>query len=136
MARSNITILNVDDNEAGLYLKSKILRHAGYGVIEATTGCEVLQLVESARPQLVLLDVKLPDVNGLEVCRRIKTNPETASMLVLQISASCLGGSDKVLALEGGADGYLTEPIAPEELLANVKALLRLRETEAALRES
>ncbi|HKX31846.1 MAG TPA: ATP-binding protein [Blastocatellia bacterium] len=136
MVRSNITILNVDDNEAGLYLKSKILRHAGYGVIEATTGGEVLQLVESARPQLVLLDVKLPDVNGLEVCRRIKTNPETASMLVLQISASCLGGPDKVLALEGGADGYLTEPIAPEELLANVKALLRLRETEAALRES
>src|SRR5512144_2007347 len=114
-----LTLLNVDDNAAELYVKSRILRQAGYVVIEAMTGHEALRLVAAEKPVLVLLDVKLPDLNGLEVCRRIKTEPATATTLVLQISTALSQPQDRVRGLESGADGYLVDPITPAELIAN-----------------
>src|SRR5262245_59029706 len=125
-------ILNVDDNEAGLYAKSRILRKAGFQVIEAASGIETLRLAAERQPDLVLLDVQLPDINGIEVCRRIKADPLTAAILVVQISATFLDSSNRVQSLEGGADSYLTEPIESEELIANVRAILRLRQAEQA----
>jgi signal transduction histidine kinase/CheY-like chemotaxis protein len=130
MNNSGITILNVDSADAGLYVKSRILREAGYTVIEAGTGAEALRLVSHASPQMVLLSVSLPDLSGLEVCRRIKTDPETASALVLLVSASFVGCEKRARSLEDGADGYLLEPVTPEFLLANVKTLLRLRKDD------
>jgi signal transduction histidine kinase len=130
-----VTILNVDDNEISLYTKSRILQRAGFEVKEASTGQKALQLAVQERPQLVLLDVHLPDISGLEVCQRIKADPALASTLVLQISASFVEGKDKARGLEGGADGYMVEPVEPDELVANVKALLRLWQAEARLRE-
>ena len=129
-------ILNVDDNDGARYAKTRTLQRAGFLVLEASSGSEALSRLKSDEPDLVLLDVKLPDINGFEVCRRIKGDPSTESILVLQTSASFIGIADKVRALDGGADSYLVEPIEPEELIANVKALLRLRRVEAALRES
>lgn len=129
-------ILNVDDNGAGLYAKSRVLRHAGFTVIEAQTGEETLALAAEAHPDLVLLDIRLPDMSGFEVCHRLKATPATANLLILHISASFVEVHDKTRGLEGGADGYLTEPVQPEELIATVRAFLRLRRTEAALRES
>src|SRR5215831_863741 len=129
-------ILNVDDSEAALYAKSRILRQAGYDVLEASTGSETLELVRARRPDLVLLDLKLPDMSGYEVCGRIKDSPETATVLVLQISATYAGGSDRVRGLDSGADGYLAEPVEPAELLATIRAFLRLQRAEEALRES
>jgi PAS domain S-box-containing protein len=129
-------ILNVDDNEGARYAKTRILQRAGFTVIEAATGNEALERILGETPELVLLDVKLPDINGLEVCRRIKANPDTAATLVLQTSAAAVHSMDKVRALDGGADSYLTEPIEPPELIANVRALLRVRHAENALRES
>src|SRR5262245_58046367 len=86
MARQRILV--VDDNDAGRYATSRLLRQAGYEVVEAATGTDALRQTSSAHPDLVLLDVRLPDINGLEVCSRIKVNPETASTPVLQMSAS------------------------------------------------
>src|SRR5215510_2540782 len=136
MAPLKPLILNVDDSEAALYAKSRILRQAGYDVVEATTGAETLELVRARRPNLVLLDLKLPDMSGYEVCGRIKGSPETATVLVLQISATYAGGSDRVRGLDSGADGYLAEPVEPQELLATIRAFLRLQRAEEALRES
>lgn len=127
-------LLNVDDNEVALYAKSRLLRHAGYQVIEARSGEEALDLVAGQAPTLVILDVKLPDMSGFEVCRRVKDS--RPQILVLQTSASFVEGRDRVRGLEGGADGYLTQPIEPEEMLASVRALLRIRAAETALRES
>jgi PAS domain S-box-containing protein len=135
MEMSKITVLNVDDHEAGLYAKSRVLRLAGFEVYEAMTGEDALRLASELKPQLVLLDVRLPDVNGIEVCRRIKTDPSTASILVIQTSATFTEASDRVRGLEGGADAYLTEPIEADELIANVRAILRLREAEQQVRE-
>src|SRR5262245_46402027 len=74
-------------------------------------------------------------MSGLEVCRRIKTNPETAAMIVLHLSATSVREADRVQALEYGADSYLVEPIEPDELVANIHALLRMRRAEATLRQ-
>ena len=124
------TILNVDDNKAGRYAKSRILQRAGYRVLEADTGAAALQLVSEVKPELILLDIKLPDIDGIEVCRIIKNNPASAHLMVLQISAIKVSSADRIQGLEGGADGYLSEPIAAEEVGATSRALLRLFDRE------
>jgi len=129
-------VLNVDDNDGARYAKTRILTRAGLRVIEAASGSEALQLAHEQHPDLVLLDMKLPDIHGMEVCHMLKQEAATRSILVLQTSASYLSSADKIRALDGGADNYLFEPIEPEELVANVKALLRLGRVERQLRES
>ncbi|HET7459354.1 MAG TPA: ATP-binding protein [Gemmatimonadaceae bacterium] len=130
-----VTILTVDDNEATRYMVARMLRRAGFEVREATTGEEALRLTTQAPPaisppDLVILDVRLPDVNGMEVCRRIKQNPATSTLPVLHLSASFTKGEDKAHGLDGGADGYLTHPVEAPELIATVNALLRARHAE------
>lgn len=134
MSEATETVLNVDDNEAVRYAKSRILCRAGFRVLDARTGTEALRLAAELRPALVVLDVNLPDLSGIEVCRRIKQMFPT--MLVLQCSASFVEAQDRVRGLEGGADSYVTEPISPAELVAAVRALLRLRRAERAVQES
>src|SRR5262245_32096488 len=135
METEKSAILNVDDFEAGLYAKSRALRRAGFEVYEAMTGEAALRLAHEIKPQLVLLDVKLPVVSGLEVCRRMKTDASTNAILVIQTSATFTEHRDRVRGLEGGADAYLTEPIEPDELIANVRAMLRMRKAEQQARE-
>lgn len=132
----SVLVLNVDDHEPARYAKTRILRSGGLQVVEAASGEDALRMVAEKRPDLVLLDVKLPDMNGFEVCRRIKADPNIANTIVIQNSASFVGSDDKVRGLEGGADTYLTSPIEPSVLLATVKALLRLRRAERELAES
>ena len=124
------TILNVDDNDSGRYARSRVLRRAGYRVVEAATGGAALQLMSEVRPELILLDVKLPDIDGFDVCRAIKNDPASAATMVLQISAVWITAMDRAIGLEGGADGFLTEPVEAEELVAAIRALLRLYERE------
>jgi two-component system, sensor histidine kinase len=124
------TILNVDDHDGGRYAKSRILELAGYRVVEAATGADALRLVREAKPQLILLDVKLPDVNGIELCRTIKSDPVSTHIMVLQISAVHTTRADRIYGLECGADTYLIEPVEADELLATVNALLRLYDRE------
>jgi len=130
------TILNVDDNEASLYVKTRVLRRAGFQVIEADRGSRVLPLLATHQPDLVLLDVNLGDASGYDICRAIKSDPNYASTIVVQISASFIDRADRLKGFEAGADSYFTEPMEPEELVANVQALLRLRRMEHELRRS
>jgi PAS domain S-box-containing protein len=133
---SSILILNVDDNDGARYVKTRILQSAGFSVIEAANGTDALDLARKHVPALVLLDVKLPDISGIEVCRRIKNDVSTCTVLVLQTSAALIGRDDKIRGLDGGADNYLAAPIEADELIANVNALLRLQRTQADLRNS
>ncbi len=123
------TVLNVDDNEANRYAITRMLKRAGFATIEAASGEEALRLV-ATRPDLVILDVKMPDLDGFEVCRRIKADPHTAAIPVLHMSASYILSEDKTRGLEEGADGYLIRPVEPPELIATVRALLRIRAAE------
>ncbi|WP_129776758.1 histidine kinase dimerization/phosphoacceptor domain -containing protein [Peristeroidobacter soli] len=129
-------ILNVDDNEPGRYATTRILNRAGFQVLEAGTGKEALRLARSASPQLVVLDVNLPDMSGIDVCRQLKSDPDTAGIMVLQVSATNIAVLDRVNSLSAGADSFLVEPMEPEELEAVARALLRLHRVEAELRRS
>jgi signal transduction histidine kinase len=124
-------ILNVDDTDAARYVKTRILTRAGYEVIEAATAAQAMKALDESRPDLVLLDVRLPDGNGREMCARIKADPAKAQ----HPGAADLGLAHRLAPprrlarrrrrrLPGGADGA-------EELLANVRALLRLRQAES-----
>lgn len=130
-----IKILVVDDTEANRYTLSRHLRRAGYEIAEAGTGQDALKLIAD-KPDLVILDVKLPDINGFEISRKIRSNPATRHIPVLQVSATFTMSGDRVKGLDAGADAYLTGPVQPEELLANVRMLLRLKSAQDALEKS
>ncbi len=132
MAESDILVLNVNDDAATRYLMSHIVRRAGYRVEEAVNGAEALKFVFERRPDVVLLDVKLPDLSGLEVCRRIKADARVATTCVLQTSATFSSSDRKAEGLDSGADAYLAQPVEPVELLATIRALLRTRRAEEA----
>ncbi|HWQ32109.1 MAG TPA: PAS domain S-box protein [Blastocatellia bacterium] len=136
MTETAPVILNVDDYAVSREGVSELLRQAGWQVTEAATGEEALRLSAELQPQLVLLDVKLPDISGYEVCQRLKAGPATASIPVLLVSGVYAEGGDKVRGLESGADGYLVKPVAAAELIATIRALLRMRRAEEEVRRS
>jgi signal transduction histidine kinase len=133
MSEAQALILIVDDNEPGRYAKARIVRRAGYATLEVGSGRDAIEAVATRRPEIVLLDVNLPDVSGIEVCRRIKAAHDL--VIVLQTSASFTAGADRAAGLDSGADAYLTEPIEATELLATLRALMRMRNAEQELRQ-
>jgi signal transduction histidine kinase len=129
-------ILIVDDNPVVLFGISHLLKSAGFTVVEAANGGQGLQLALSESPDLVLLDVLLPDVNGIELCRRLKGNPNTQHLFVVLLSSVETSPDSQVTGLEAGADGYIARPIENRELIARVQAMLRIKHAEAALRRA
>src|SRR4051812_48289334 len=109
------TVLVVDDTEGSRYSVTRMLQKARYGVKEAATGRETLRLA-AEQPDLIILDINLPDMTGYEVCRRLKADPATASIPILHLSASFIESESRAAGLEGGADGYLTYPVDSREL--------------------
>lgn len=131
---SSIRVLAVDDNSAALYATSRVLRSAGYEVIEASTGAAAL--AAASRADLIVLDVNLPDMDGFEVCRRLRANPETARLPVLHLSATFTNSSDFAQGFEAGADSYLTRPVEAPVLIATVRTLLFARQADTIRRGS
>lgn len=133
--RSEQTILYADDTEAQLYAVSRVLRSAGFRVLEARSGHQALEM-STTTPDLFVLDVNLPDINGIDLCKRFKADEATARIPVLQVSATSVSTEARVAGLEGGADAYLAQPIEAQELIATVRALLRVRLAEEQLWKS
>ncbi len=129
-------ILVVDDTEANRYAIGRILAAGGCRVTEAANAREALRLFAAEDFDLLTLDVRMPDMSGIELCRQLKADPATASVPVLQISASFTDDASRVRGLDAGADGYLTHPLDPALLVATVRALLRMARAEERLRES
>lgn len=121
-------ILVVDDNEQNRYVHVRYLERAGFTVRQASSGAEGLALAPEA--DLVILDVRLPDMSGFEVCRQLKQDAATSSIPVLQTSAAFTAVGDRVVGLQQGADAYLCIPVEADELIATVLALLRTRQAE------
>ncbi|HTV00223.1 MAG TPA: ATP-binding protein [Luteitalea sp.] len=128
-------LLNVDDDRASQYAVNRVLREAGYDVLAAASLGEATAVIRKRRPDLVLLDVNLPDGSGLDLCAQLKREYPTSEIMVLQHSATFATPKDHARGLDYGADGYVTLPAAPEMLLATVRSLLRAQRAERATRE-
>ncbi len=130
-----IRVLNVNDNLAARYVVTKMLRQGGFDVAEACDGGTCLSVAGSWSPDVIVLDVKLPDVDGFEVCRQLKAGTSTASIKIIHTSATFVTMEKRQRGFDAGADGYLTQPFESQDLTTAVKSLARLRETEVALRD-
>jgi signal transduction histidine kinase len=129
-------ILNVDDNEPHRYARHRVLVEAGFTVHDAATGQGTLDLAARHKPDLVLLDINLPDIDGIEICRRLKSTAGYGSPFILQLSASATTAPHATEALNNGADAYLAEPVESTVLIATINALLRLRNAERELQSA
>ena len=127
-------ILAVDDDPKALAGAVRILRGAGHNVLEASSGQECLDMVRSHRPDLVLLDVVLPDIEGTEVCRMIKADPTLASVFVVFLSGMRTTPDNQAHGLDLGADGYIARPFSNREFLSRVTSILRIKKAEDDLR--
>jgi DNA-binding response OmpR family regulator len=116
-------ILIIEDDPAISRLVDYTLRHEGYEIITASNGLEGINKAHKEAPDLVILDVMLPGMDGYEVCHRLKTEPDTASLLILMFSAKAQE-IDKNTGLKVGADDYLPKPAAPAEIVNRVAKLL------------
>jgi PAS domain S-box-containing protein len=134
MSNSSAKILVVDDNPATLYATSRVLKGAGFNVLEAETGEAAISTAQKEAVDLVVLDVNLPDIDGFEVCRRLRRVDRLSRTPVIHLSATFVKDTDKVQGLEGGADGYLTHPVEPPVLIATVNAFLRAQEADRVRR--
>ncbi|MGB2492809.1 MAG: response regulator, partial [Candidatus Puniceispirillum sp.] len=120
----NAKILIADDEPNQIELLSFNLRQAGFTVIEAADGKQAVNMAEEVQPDLVILDWMMPYMSGIEVCRLLRSRPETKNLPVIILSARGEEG-DRTLGLDTGADDYISKPFSPRELVSRVKALLR-----------
>ncbi len=134
MNNETIRILVVDDDPDIVRATARLLERAGYAVACAQDGEEALAAVARQKPELVLLDRDMPKLDGLDVCRRLKQNAETAGCFVVLASGSYVDSEQQAEGLESGADGYLTRPIENRELLARVAAYVRVYTLTRTLR--
>ena len=127
-------LLVVDDTPQNVKLLADLLEYHGYQVIRASNGTEALEAMEKEKPDLVLLDVMLPDIDGYRVCKRIRENPATRLTPVVMVTA--LDAKDeRVSGIEAGADDFLSKPVNTAELLARVRSLLRIKQLHDTIQE-
>src|SRR3954462_2584057 len=129
--RMSTSILIVEDDPDIAALVARYLDKAGYATDRAASGRDALRLVEQKTPDLIVLDLMLPHVDGLEVCRLVRANDATAAIPIIMLTARA-EESERIVGLELGADDYLAKPFSPNELVARVRALLRRAERAAS----
>jgi len=129
-------ILIIDDDSLALSAEIRLLASAGYEVFSAASGEEALGLVGLRRPDLLLLDINLPDMSGVEVCRRVRMDARNADIFIVLLSESHIDGGSQAQGYEDCADAYITRPIASRDLLARIQAYLRIKIADSAVRDS
>ena len=117
-------ILIVEDNELNMKLLNDVLEAYGYDIVKTDSGAAVLRLARTHRPDLVLMDIQLPDVSGLDAVRQLKADPETKEIPVIAVTAFAMAGDER-RALDSGCNGYVAKPIMLREFLATIEEFLR-----------
>lgn len=123
-------ILVVDDDPLIVKATRRLLEKAGYQTFPAHTGQEALEVARAHHPDLILLDVNMPDMNGFDACRQLKADPDLADIGVIIVTSTYTDGESQAAGLDLGADGYIARPVSNRELLARIQALLRTRAAE------
>lgn len=116
-------ILVIEDTEDNRRILRDLLTHAGFELIEATDGEQGIQMAVEQRPDLILMDIQLPIVDGYEATRRIKANPDLRHIPIIAVTSYALSG-DEERAAAAGCDGYIAKPFSPRQILAEIRALL------------
>lgn len=119
-------VLIIEDNEQNIYLATFLLKNSGYQVVQARSGEEGLCQSQKTRPDLILLDIQLPEMDGYEVVRRLKSQPATAAIPVVAVTSYAMAG-DREAILAAGCHGYVEKPIDPDTFVATVTAFLKPR---------
>jgi PAS domain S-box-containing protein len=132
----NTRVLIVDDNAATRYALRRRLERHNLQVLEAGTGSDGLEMIGREKLDALILDVNLPDMSGFDIVRQLRANPATALLPIVHVSAASIHSGDIITGLEAGADAYLIHPVDPDVLMATLRTLLRVRDTEFALRQS
>lgn len=127
------SILVVDDDPDVLFATARILKNAGYAVIQGTSGKEALSLSKHHQPDLILLDAVMPDISGIDVLKKLKKGKQTRQLSIILISSLRTGSQAQSEGMEAGADQYIARPIPNRELLARIRAFLRLKSVEKEL---
>lgn len=130
------TILIVDDEETNLYALRLILESKGYRCLEACSGPEALQIASAAAPEVVLLDIHMPEMDGYEVCRRLKADARTSAIPIVFLTARYRDHDEIAKGLEAGAHDYVTKPFSAPELLARIGVMVRIQRAEAEARKA
>ncbi len=128
-------VLVVDDTAANIRLLAAILKIEGFEVFTAQSGAEALGILPEAAPDVVLLDIMMPEMNGFEVCAKIRADPTTANLPVVMVTA-LQESADRVRALEAGADDFLSKPVDEVEVVARIRSLVRAKRERAALEKA
>ena len=133
--KRDIRLLIVDDNVATRYALRRRLERHGYEVLEAGTGTEGLELIDSVTIDALILDVNLPDMSGFDIVRKLRSESATALLPVIHVSAASIQTGDIITGLDAGADAYLIHPVDPDVLLATLRTLLRVRNRKRPARK-
>jgi len=130
------TILLVDDEETNLYALRLILESKGFRCLEASSGSEALQIAAAASPEVILLDIHMPEMDGYEVCRRLKSDSRTSTIPIVFLTARYRDHAEIARGLEAGAHDYVTKPFSAPELLARIGVMVRIQRAEAEARKA
>jgi CheY-like chemotaxis protein len=118
------TILIIEDNEQNMYMLSYLLTQNNYKVLEAYNGKDGLRLAHENNPEIILIDIQLPDMDGYEICNKLRYNGLPKNTTIIAVTSYAMGG-DKEKAIEAGADGYLEKPINPETFVIQMERIVK-----------
>ncbi|SKB57692.1 response regulator [Maribacter arcticus] len=117
------TILIIEDNEQNMYMLSYLLEQSNYTIIKAYNGLDGLKLAHENHPEIILIDIQLPDMDGYEICNKLSHNGLPKSTVIIAVTSYAMGG-DKEKAIEAGADGYLEKPINPDTFVKQMESIV------------
>tara|TARA_R110002111_G_scaffold46643_5_gene83852 strand:- start:1741 stop:2121 length:381 start_codon:yes stop_codon:yes gene_type:complete len=123
------TILIIEDNEQNMYMLSYLLSQNNYNIIKAYNGKEGLKMAHDNHPEIILIDIQLPDMDGYEICNKLSHNGLSKSTTIIAVTSYAMGG-DKEKALEAGADGYLEKPIDPETFVNQMRSIINEKKND------
>ncbi len=120
------TILIIEDNEQNMYMLSYLLTQNNYNIIKAFNGLDGLKLAHENNPEIILIDIQLPDMDGYEICNKLRYNGLPKNTTIIAVTSYAMGG-DKEKAIEAGADGYLEKPINPETFVGQMQSIINAK---------